>query len=241
MGQMFASSRGSPSEPIYILVMGVTGAGKSRFISLALGHDVGIGHGSKSCTEVVTPSPPFMVGGKLVILVDTPGLDDTHKPHTDIVKIIGKYLFSMKRKGEPLVGVIYLERITDFSTSAIFLEGFRKLLGDVAYPNVVIVTTMWDRINLPMERCLYRERDLKTNRVYYKPVLDGGAVMLRHNNTTESAHGILEHFVDKEPISLRIQKEMGIFKPVTKTAVYDHFKHLSKYKEAMRERHAQGL
>jgi len=44
-----------PRSSIRIAVMGVTGAGKSRFIQVASGRDdVGIGHDLHSC-----PKPPF--------------------------------------------------------------------------------------------------------------------------------------------------------------------------------------
>lgn len=39
----------SSKEDIIIAVMGVTGAGKSTFVSLLSGEDIEIGHGLQSC------------------------------------------------------------------------------------------------------------------------------------------------------------------------------------------------
>jgi predicted GTPase len=48
--------------------------------------------GLRSCTEVVTATAPFDLDGKRVVLIDTPGFDDTTKSDSDILKLIADFL-----------------------------------------------------------------------------------------------------------------------------------------------------
>lgn len=47
----FTGATQPPENAIFILVMGMTGAGKSSFISACTGQHVTIGHGLQSCEE----------------------------------------------------------------------------------------------------------------------------------------------------------------------------------------------
>lgn len=51
--------------------------------------------GLESCTNEVQTSQSFMLDGKRVVLVDTPGFDDTTKSDTDVLKMIAAYLQTM--------------------------------------------------------------------------------------------------------------------------------------------------
>ena len=48
--------------------------------------------GLKSCTPVVQMSNEFVLGGRRVRLIDTPGFDDTLKTDRDILKMIVSFL-----------------------------------------------------------------------------------------------------------------------------------------------------
>lgn len=88
---------------------------------------------------------------------------------------------------------------------------FRTLCGDKTLRNVVVVTNMWSLVDAAVgER---RERELATDEVLFKPVLDKGAVMMRHTyacaqTQKESAHAILQRFVENHPEALAIQTEV---------------------------------
>ena len=84
---------------------------------------------------------------------------------------------------------------------------FRKLCGDGALRNVVIVTNMWGLVE-SVARGEARERELSTDPELFQPALSKGAIMLRHDNTIESAHAILRRFVETHPEALAIQKEV---------------------------------
>jgi predicted GTPase len=72
--------------------MGATGSGKTSFVNLASGSDFRVGGGLKSCTSVVQVSKPIELDDRRIVLVDTPGFDDTNRSDTEILRIISHYL-----------------------------------------------------------------------------------------------------------------------------------------------------
>ena len=81
---------------------------------------------------------------------------------------------------------------------------FRELCGDTTLNNVVLITTMWDEVSPDVGES--RENELSTN--FFKPVIDKGARMARHHNTTESAHDIIKMVMKSPPVVLQIQREL---------------------------------
>ena len=79
-----------------------------------------------------------------------------------------------------------------------------ELCGDTALKNVVIVTNMWDAVSREVGEA--RENELSGK--FCKPVLDQGAQMVRHYNTTESAHDVVRRVMKNHPVVLRIQREL---------------------------------
>ena len=65
---------------------------------------------------------------------------------------------------------------------------------------------MWDKVTLEEGRA--REMELRTDERFFKPTLDEGALMLRHNNTIESARDIIQKIFRNHPLPLDIQKEL---------------------------------
>ena len=83
---------------------------------------------------------------------------------------------------------------------------FRKLCGEKALHNVVVVTNMWGEVDpLVGEK---REAKLMGEDIFFKPVLDEGAQTARHENTTTSAQKIIRLVLDNHPLPLRIQEEL---------------------------------
>ena len=83
---------------------------------------------------------------------------------------------------------------------------FRKLCGETTLRNVVIVTNMWGEVNPQLGDA--REAELKGEDVFFKPVLDKGARMARHDNTGPSAEKIIGLLLENHPLPLRIQEEL---------------------------------
>ena len=83
---------------------------------------------------------------------------------------------------------------------------FRRLCGDAMLPNVVIVTTMWGLVDPGVGN--RREQELKTDELFFRPVLDKGAQVMRHDNTLPTAQAILRRVAHNDPTPLRIQVEL---------------------------------
>ena len=81
---------------------------------------------------------------------------------------------------------------------------FRKLCGDAALANVVLVTNMWGEVSPEVGEA--RESELSDN--FFKPVLDLGAQMVRHHNTVHSAHDVIRRIIVNCPVVLQIQREL---------------------------------
>ena len=108
-----------------------------------------------------------------------------------------------------LAGVLYFHRISDVRMSGTPVKNFkmfRKLCGESALRNVVIVTNMWGGVDHQVgER---REAELKGKDKFFKPVLEKHAQMTRHEDTIESAQRILRLVLHNHPLPLRIQVEL---------------------------------
>jgi predicted GTPase len=56
--------------------------------SLRVGEDEDL----ESCTSEIQVSEEFVLDGRRVVLIDTPGFDDTNKSDTEVLKSIAVYL-----------------------------------------------------------------------------------------------------------------------------------------------------
>ena len=83
---------------------------------------------------------------------------------------------------------------------------FRKLCGDSTLQNVVIVTNMWGEVDPVVGKA--REAELMREDIFFKPVLDKGAQIARHENTPTSAQDVIRLVLDNHPLPLRIQEEL---------------------------------
>ncbi|KAI0081634.1 hypothetical protein K474DRAFT_1671824 [Panus rudis PR-1116 ss-1] len=197
------------TKDLLIALMGPTGTGKSTVVLVLINSKFQTSAGLKSCTAEVQISQPFGINETRVQLVDTPGFDDTHASDADILGRIAGYLASSFEQGLMLSGVIYMHRITDYKIGGVSRKNFnmfRQLCGAQAMCNVIIVTNMWNLVNRDVGEA--RERELMSDELLFKPVLDAGAKMIRHDGTAESARRIVSQFFRKEPTPLRIQQEI---------------------------------
>lgn len=200
-------ARQQPVPLTTIAVMGATGSGKTSFINMASGSTLRIGSNLESCTAEVQLADEFILDGRPVVLIDTPGFDDTNKSDTDILKLIAAFLATSYEAGSTLAGVIYIHRISDKRFTGISgrnFKMFRELCGDKSLENVILVTNMWGEVTRDVGEA--RENELTTN--FFKPVLDKGARLARHHNTIKSAHDIIRSIMKNKPLPLQIQTEL---------------------------------
>ncbi|KAJ3575936.1 hypothetical protein NP233_g752 [Leucocoprinus birnbaumii] len=148
------------ANDIIVVVMGPTGTGKSTLITTLVGDHytpgrdsgVKVGHQLNSCTSEVYALRITFVDhkSKSLVLVDTPGFDDTYKSDLEILDTISRWFCSAaggtKSKNQSISGILYLHRITDMRLTGSIaknFEMFRKLCGEEFYSRIVLVTTMW--------------------------------------------------------------------------------------------------
>jgi len=190
-----------------VLVMGLTGAGKSYFVNKLSGKNLQEGHTLASCTErcqIVETS----VGNTDFVVMDCPGFDDTTRSETEILKEIAEQLSAVRLLGYNLKGIIYLHPITDNrmrGSSFRNLELFTKLVGEDALPNVVLATTMWGLVT-DMEKANSRDSELREE--YWGGMRRKGSTTTRFDGSTASAQGIVSQLLGKKSVVLKVQEQL---------------------------------
>ncbi|OCH89851.1 hypothetical protein OBBRIDRAFT_756015 [Obba rivulosa] len=189
--------------------MGASGTGKSTFINLVSNSSLAVGTTLDSCTAEVQASQTFELDGRRVKLVDTPGFDDSEKSDVEIFNQIAEFLSSTYKDGRKLHGVLYLHRISDVRVGGVARRNFTmfyKLCGIDAMPNVIIATTRWNEVDAFTG--LRREVELRTKDIFFKPAIDGGAKLLRHDSDLASAQDIVRQLLKNTPKPLLVQVEI---------------------------------
>ncbi|KAH6714305.1 P-loop containing nucleoside triphosphate hydrolase protein [Leptodontidium sp. MPI-SDFR-AT-0119] len=203
------------ASSIVIGVMGLTGSGKSTLISTLTGEDVPIGHTLEACTSEVTIYCAE-VGGQTVFFLDTPGFDDTFRPDTEILKDLAFFLGRIYSNNIKLAGMIYLHKITDNRVTGSALKNlhmFEKLCGPESMSNIVLATTMWDKLGnegqTSFEEGTRREGELLAKPDFWGYMVRQGSRVFRHDGSKPSAWKLVQHILSKKSsISLAIQRQM---------------------------------
>lgn len=207
-----------------ILVLGVTGSGKSYFLNKLKSHSVQEGHGLQSKTAQCQAVQIFLDDDdhdddhddsegerrRSITVVDTPGFDDTNRPQGEILAEITEFLATQHELGVPLRGVLYLHKITDnkmTGSSLTYLNLLRSLVGEDALGNVVLVTNMWNKLrDEDRGQALRREQELVNN--YWGPMQRKGSYVVQFDGTTDSAFGLIYQLAGKESVVLDVQKQI---------------------------------
>ncbi|KAF4337929.1 hypothetical protein FBEOM_8184 [Fusarium beomiforme] len=194
----------------FIALMGITGSGKSAFISKCTDKSVTIGHDMISCTSIVDVYPYEVTADFTVYLIDTPGFDDTGRSDTEVLSEIAAWLTDSYKHEIRLHGIIYLHRISDVrmqGSAKKNLVTFKELCGEDALKKVVLASTMWDIV--PLEKATKREGELKNTPEFWGWMLSKGSSIHRYNNTAESAREIILSLAGHNaPIATDLQKQM---------------------------------
>jgi len=150
---------------------------------------------------------PVEIGRSKILLVDTPGFDDSVRTDSEILTGISEMLTVQYEAGIILKGVIYLHRITDirYAGSQIkTLNIFKKICGTLALKNVLLVSTRWHEV----DEALGASREGQLREEFWAYMLGHGATMTRFYGDRDSAIGIASQLVSKTTIMLEIQREL---------------------------------
>lgn len=206
-----------PNTISTILVMGPPASGKSDFVKLLAG-PVKLKPNATTTDELrsLAISPYFSDDGDTIRLIKFPGFNHRSSNPTDAELLIdlSVYLEGMRRRQEPISGIIYTHRIDDDglngSEVARNLKMLRAIAGDQqqsqALQNVVIVTTNWDK---PLPAGVDRNAKETDLQGLLTPELNiSPDQSMRHDGSKWSALRIVNIVKGKTPTPLYIQTQL---------------------------------
>ncbi|GJJ78402.1 hypothetical protein EMPS_10761 [Entomortierella parvispora] len=202
--------------PKIILVMGITGVGKSHLVREVSGQDIKVGHGLNSCTQHIE-EVCCEINGQSVLILDTPGFDDTERSDFQVLTEVADYLARLYKDDFRVSGILYLHNILENRVRGSALKNlqiFEKLCGEDSLQNVVMLTNRWGMMD--EDQALEREEELKTE--YWNLYLAAGCKVDRYRDKSDLDR-IFESILCYRPAVLQIQREtVELNKPLDETA-----------------------
>lgn len=120
-------------------------------------------------------------------------------------------------EGLLLSGIIYLHRVTDIRMEGPSLKNLRmmkKLCGENSLANVVLATTMWERVT--EEEGTRREEELKQK--FWKEMIAAGSTVRRIlTGRADDARALVKSMLTNRPTSTQLQEELRDGKTLIQT------------------------
>ncbi|WQF90241.1 Putative GTP binding domain, P-loop containing nucleoside triphosphate hydrolase [Colletotrichum destructivum] len=206
---------------IFLAVFGVTGVGKSSLVS-HLTTDKNkpeVGHKLDSCTQDVKVYQYAYSATRNIYIIDTPGFNDTYRTDKSVLRSLVAWLSLTYKNNIRLHGILYLHRITDVrmqGSAKSSMTLFRQLCGADNLNRVVLVTTMWNKLE-DDQIGVSREKELVENKQFWGCMVERGSQVERFYDTVESAQKLIDIFLPQgheqsngppPQMELAIQREM---------------------------------
>ncbi|KAF4541593.1 uncharacterized protein LTHEOB_8588 [Lasiodiplodia theobromae] len=163
-------------------------------------------HSSTSSVTVHTTQ----IGDRTVHLLDTPGFNDSSRTDEAVLHELVFWLLSAHELGIRLNGVVYLHSIEGSRVCGSHRRGldmFKALIGEEAYPGVVMASSMWNRAK-PSE-AEARQGQLTGMTGCWGDLIAGGARVMKLGSNAQQARNIVQHFIDQDLVmKLSIQHQL---------------------------------
>lgn len=199
-----------------ILVCGMSGSGKSRFINTVTGSNLTVGDDVNSMTSEVTEAniPLVSVGGVFIQLVDSPGFDDARdQTEQPVFQRITEWLADRYRANARITGLIYLRPIymnRIGRSEAMMIRMFKEICGEDCLDRVILVTNRWSADPAETTANENRELSIATGPNGFGSSGTKRVLVRRLDNQYTREDGLLitRYFWDLSPVTLKIQKEV---------------------------------
>ncbi|KAG2023956.1 TKL/TKL-ccin protein kinase [Coprinopsis cinerea AmutBmut pab1-1] len=211
------SNAGIPGD-IVIPILGATGTGKSTFINDFFGED--LAKTSAAITSCTTEVKAYSLSGRpagsdsrRVVLVDTPGFNDSHESELEILRRVAAWLSDAYKEKIQIAGVVYLTDISQKrrdSAARLLSVMFERLCGPDFFPKVIMVTTFWDQTTQALGES--RLGELKADD--WKSILNNGGSTHPIKDRPQDVHAIVDLIIKqhtggaRHPDAVALQREL---------------------------------
>lgn len=227
---MASTEENETFDGAFVLVLGLTGAGKTTFINHITNSSFPVGHGMNACTTT-SDYATTLIDGVEVAFVDTPGLDDPEKSDAEVVIDVTTWIEKHLGGKRQVTAALYLHSIATRKMHGSAIRNFNifsKLVGSNSMKNVGLVSTHWDTV--PAIDAEDREAYLIANA--WSIMIASGARIYRLHNDQDSSHNMAVDLLKAQPTFIKIQREMAKefeAKPLSRTEVgEDVYRELQK-------------
>lgn len=152
------------------------------------------------CLGTVEPEgwPYEASDGSQLVLIDTPGFNDSSRPDLDLLRSIVDFVHEKRLK---VISILYIQRINErrlTGSTRNNLRMLRAMAGEHFYQNIVLLTSMWSVIPTEeLDDAYQRELQFQQAPQVWADLLEKGATCYRwdeteHNHGSHSADEIIE-------------------------------------------------
>lgn len=162
----------------------------------------------------------MVIGSTSLVLVDTPGFDDSTLSDFEILRAISDWLDNTLEEGRRLNGLIYLHPIhqTRMAGSAVrALRVFQRICGEDNYQNVILATTFWNKIEHCEHEGVEREGRMMASEGFWKTMKDAGAQTIRLSRNYRDIIPNLLDIASRPKVTLGIQGQLSSGVPLEQT------------------------
>ncbi|KAJ8520060.1 hypothetical protein ONZ45_g3068 [Pleurotus djamor] len=198
------------ADDIVIMVVGLTGTGKSSLINMISGREGGTSDDLESCTSAVSIFKFQHLERSLrdIVFIDTPGFGDTNKDDREITQIISEWVgLHLTKPKLQLTAILYLHRITDNRLTHSAMKSLDMINDLFATERTIFVTTMWDENGHNLKKLEKMEKKLEDA---WKAKIKRELTIIRYDNTENSAWEVIDSVVDQRNMEVPRQLEVEL-------------------------------